>query len=225
MAGKPLVSIITPVYNGARYLKETIESVLTQDYLNMEYILVNDGSTDNTADILRQFDDKIKVITQKNTGHVIARNTGLRHATGEVVAFVDQDDIWTEGHISKMLPFLIEEDYDYVRGKTKLFGEYIAEDLPIFRYAIIGACLYKASILERVGLFDEKMDAGEDFDWHVRINEAGCKEKRIDDITLLYRQHDKNLSHTEGFLARGQFMTLRKKINREQQNPIKPAKL
>jgi len=211
---EPVISVVTPVYNGAKYLKETIESLLLQKYPNLEIVMVNDGSTDNTEDMLNSFGNKIKVITQKNTGHVIARNVGVRNASGEIITFIDQDDLWPAGRIEKMLPFLISGEYDYVRGKTLLFGENIIKDMPIFRYAIIGACMYNRSVIERTGLFDEKMTAGEDFDWHVRIEEVGCKEKRIEDVTLLYRQHNTNLSHTEGFLAKGQFDTLRKKIKR-----------
>lgn len=208
------ISVVIPIYNGARYLVETIESVLDQNHPSMEIIAVDDGSTDNTAQILKQFGNKIKVISQANTGHVIARNIGLAQATGDVIGFIDQDDLWPAGRLLKMLPFVASSDYDYVRGKTLMFGDDFPADTPIHRYAIIGACLYRSSVLDRVGLFDKNMDAGEDFDWHVRIDEAQCREKRIDDVTLLYRQHDTNLSHTDGFLARGQFMTLRQKINR-----------
>lgn len=223
MTREPLISVVTPVYNGARYLEGTISSLLAQRYPRLEIIVVNDGSTDESGAVLARFGNAIKVISQENTGHVIARNTGLRSANGDIVGFIDQDDVWPEGRIPRMLPFLVEDGYDYVRGKTLLFGERIQQDTPIFRYANIGACLYRASVIERVGLFDEMMDAGEDFDWHVRIEEAGCKEKRIEDITLLYRQHTTNLSHTDGFLARGQFMTLRKKIRRTHQRASNPS--
>ncbi len=210
----PRISVVTPVFNGARYLEATIRSVLEQGYPNLEYILVDDGSTDTTREVLAQFGDAVRVIVQENTGHVIARNVGLRAATGSIISFIDQDDIWPHGRFEKMLPFIMSGEYDYVRGKTLLFGDYIEKDLPIHRYPIIGACLYRTEIFQNVGLFDEGMDAGEDFDWNVRLGESSFREKRIDDVTLMYRQHDTNLSHTDGFLARGQFDTLRKKLKR-----------
>lgn len=214
MSEMPRISVVTPVFNGARFIEETISSVLDQKYPHLEFILVDDGSTDNTREIMSTFGDSIRVISQKNTGHVIARNEGVRAATGELIGFIDQDDIWPEGRLEKMIPFIMSGAFDYVRGKTLLFGDYILEDVPIYRYPIIGACLYRREIFSRIGLFDEEMDAGEDFDWNVRLGESSFREMRIDDVTLLYRQHDTNLSHTDGFLARGQFDTLRKKLER-----------
>lgn len=214
MTETPRISVVTPVFNGARFLEATIKSVLGQGYSDLEYVLVDDGSTDETHKILAQFGGALRVITQENTGHVIARNVGLRATTGSIVSFIDQDDIWPEGRLGAMLPHITSGAYDYVRGKTLLFGDDIAHDVPIYRYAIVGACLYRAEIFASVGLFDEGMDAGEDFDWNVRLGESAFREKRIDEVTLWYRQHDTNLSHTDGFLERGQFDTLRKKLKR-----------
>lgn len=214
MTTVPRISVVTPVFNGARFIEATINSVLEQGYPDLEYILVDDGSTDNTREIIACFGDAVRVISQENTGHVIARNVGLRDATGSLISFIDQDDIWPDGRLRVMLPYITSGACDYVRGKTLLFGDAIEKDVPIHRYAIIGACLYRAEIFEEIGLFDERMDAGEDFDWNVRLGESSFREKRIDDVTLLYRQHDTNLSHTDGFLARGQFDTLRKKLKR-----------
>jgi len=220
MMHEPLISVVTPVYNGASFLKETVDSLLAQNYPNLEIIMIDDESPDNSVEVLKQFGDKVRIISQKNTGHVIARNVGLKEAKGEIIAFVDQDDIWTPGRMPLMLSYLTSGEYDFVRGKTLLFGENILEDKPIFRYPILGACMYHRSVLEKVGLFDETLDAGEDFDWHVRVEEAGCREKRIDATTLLYRQHTTNLSHTTDFLKRGQFDTLRRKLKREKDSKL-----
>ena len=90
-----LVSVIVPVYNAEKFLKRSIESVINQSYKNLELILVNDGSADNSEAICRQYiltDKRVKVISQKNKGPAAARNTGVRNAVGDFVFFLDADD-------------------------------------------------------------------------------------------------------------------------------------
>ncbi len=97
MTYRPLVSIITPAYNGERFLRRTIESVLAQRYDNWEQIIVDDGSTDSTAAIAQQYaaaDPRIRYFYQPNQRQAAARNRGLAEARGELVAFLDQDDLW-----------------------------------------------------------------------------------------------------------------------------------
>lgn len=95
MKNNPLISIIVPVYNSAKYLPKCLDSILNQTYQNLEIICVNDGSTDNSTNILKTYtkkDPRIKILTQKNSGLSAARNSGIKAATGEYIAFVDSDD-------------------------------------------------------------------------------------------------------------------------------------
>jgi glycosyltransferase involved in cell wall biosynthesis len=101
----PQVSIIIPTYNRADTILRAIDSVLAQTYTDWELIIVNDGSTDNTAKLLTGLDARIKVITQPNGGVTVARNTGLRHATGDFFAFLDSDDQWRGYHLELCLAF------------------------------------------------------------------------------------------------------------------------
>jgi glycosyltransferase involved in cell wall biosynthesis len=102
-----LVSIITPAYNCEKYIRETIESVLNQSYINWEIIIVNDYSTDNTLDIIRKFaalDDRIKYITnKKNLGAASSRNVATKAAKGDYIAFLDSDDIWYPKKLEKQI--------------------------------------------------------------------------------------------------------------------------
>ncbi len=102
----PQVSIIIPTYNRADTILRAIDSVLAQTYVDWELIIVNDGSTDNTSQLLVGLDSRIKVIHQPNGGVTAARNTGLRHATGEIFAFLDSDDQWRSYHLELCLAFL-----------------------------------------------------------------------------------------------------------------------
>jgi glycosyltransferase involved in cell wall biosynthesis len=89
-----LISVVIPVYNGSMYLRECIDSALNQTYPQVEVIAVNDGSNDNSMEILKSYGDRILVIDQANSGPAIARNNGVKASRGELVAFIDQDDVW-----------------------------------------------------------------------------------------------------------------------------------
>jgi glycosyltransferase involved in cell wall biosynthesis len=91
---KPLVSVIIPAYNRAHTVAETVDSVLQQTYPNLEVILVDDGSTDNTQEVLRGYRDRIRVVRQDNAGQMAARNRGIQESCGEIVTFLDSDDLW-----------------------------------------------------------------------------------------------------------------------------------
>ena len=125
---KPNVSVITPVYNAEKFLKETIDSVLKQTYKDYEYLLVDDCSTDSSADIVKEYaenDNRVKYIKLKeNSGAAVARNTGLEHAQGRYIAFVDSDDLWYPEKLEKQLTFMQENNEAFTYTKY----EHITED-------------------------------------------------------------------------------------------------
>ncbi|MGB3902114.1 MAG: glycosyltransferase family A protein, partial [Bacteroidales bacterium] len=105
-----LVSIIIPVYNGEKYISDTIQSVIDQTYKNWELIIVDDGSTDNTAEIVKQFNDsRISYIKKNNTGVSDTRNVGAMISKGEILCFLDADDIWLPENLEKKVEKLITE--------------------------------------------------------------------------------------------------------------------
>ena len=110
---RELVSVITPCYNGAKYIGETIESVLSQTYKDWEMIIVDDGSYDNSAEIIAGYaekDSRVKYIKQKNAGSAAARNTGIKTAEGQYIALLDADDLWDRGFLSEQIAFMKEID-------------------------------------------------------------------------------------------------------------------
>ena len=116
---KGKVSVIVPVYNVAKYLEECLNSIINQTYKNIEIIIVNDGSTDNSLDIIEIFknkDNRIKVISQENKGISISRNTGLDIINSRYVMFVDSDDYLEEDSIDYLLDLAIKNNYDIVEG-------------------------------------------------------------------------------------------------------------
>lgn len=123
---KELVSIITPCYNGGKYIAETINSVLNQTYKNWEMIIVDDGSKDNSAEIVRTFcerDKRIKLISQENRGSAAARNNGIKRANGRYIALLDADDLWEPEFLSSQLTFMKEKNAVCVYSSYKCIDE------------------------------------------------------------------------------------------------------
>jgi len=196
-----LISVIIPAYNASRFVSEAIESIFRQNYENMEVIVVNDGSTDNTLEVLDKFDDKINVISKENGGVSSARNMGIRAANGSIIGFLDSDDIWPDDHISLLIPHLGEDNkYDYIRGFLRKVSD-LGTDIEkrgdnLDEGSYVGAYLYRRSVFDRVGIFDESMYAGEDGDFFNRLLESECDGKMIAEVTLLYRRHENNMTNS-----------------------------
>ena len=103
----PLVSVVIPVYNGQEYVAQAIQSVLAQTWPRVELIVVNDGSTDRSAEVIRQYQDRLILLEQENRGVAAARNAGMQRATGELVALLDQDDWWQPEKLARQIPLML----------------------------------------------------------------------------------------------------------------------
>jgi len=123
---KDLVSIITPLYNGEKYVSQTIDSVLAQTYLNWEMIIINDGSKDDSEKIVEEYvkkDNRIKLFSQANGGSASARNNGIRRAKGQYIALLDADDLWESFFLESQLKLMKEKDTLLVYGSHKRIDE------------------------------------------------------------------------------------------------------
>ena len=131
-----LISIVTPMYNGEKYVEETIQSVLKQTYPNWEMVIVDDGSKDNSAQIIKEFTGKekrIRLIQQPNAGSAAARNNGIRHANGQYIALLDADDLWEPEFIESQLALMKEKDALVVHASYKRINEDSKEILRPFK--------------------------------------------------------------------------------------------
>ena len=120
------VSIIVPIYNGEKYLSRCVDSLLNQSYKNIEYIFINDGSTDNTLDILNDYfkkDERIIVIDKDNTGVSDSRNKGIEKATGDYICFCDCDDMYDKNYVETMLNLTIDENVPLVKCNFKVINK------------------------------------------------------------------------------------------------------
>lgn len=119
------VSIIVPVYNTEKYIKECLESIIKQTYTNIEIIIINDGSTDKSQDIIEEYknkDSRIKAIKQENSGVSFSRNIGINVATGNYIMFVDSDDIIIQNYIEQMIDILKKYNLDIIKSSFKKFN-------------------------------------------------------------------------------------------------------
>lgn len=120
----PKVSIVVPVYNTEKYIAQTLDSVLNQTFSDFECICINDGSTDNSLKILKEYaekDKRIRIISQENAGLANVKNVGIRNAVGDYIIFVDSDDFISLDYVEKMYARIIEKDYDIVYCRHKLY--------------------------------------------------------------------------------------------------------
>ncbi|MBN1317303.1 MAG: glycosyltransferase family 2 protein [Anaerolineales bacterium] len=198
-----LVTVIIPVYNGECYLAEAIESVLTQNYTPIELIAVDDGSTDNTKEIIQSYRE-VNYVYQSNRGVSAARNVALSAARGALVAFLDADDVWMPGKLELQAGFLNQHpEIEY----TLTGVEYILQpgmQPPVwFRDShlkhgkasyYLSSLVARKTLFERIGRFDERLRTAEDTNWFGRAIQAGASVKMFPGIFLIKRIHSANLT-------------------------------
>lgn len=198
--GHPLVSVLIPVYNCGDYLAEAIESVLAQMYQPIEIIVVDDGSTDRSADVVKQFSTAITYYYQKNAGIGAARNKGVDLSSGEFLAFLDADDLWTNNKLSlQMKAFESDHSHDIVFGHVHQF---ISPELPeefkkrikcpseLMPGRLPSAMLVRREAFFRVGYFS--LPIGEVLDWNLKASELGLNSTMLSEVVLKRRLHTTN---------------------------------
>ncbi len=183
---KPLVSVILPTFNRAWSLEAAIDSVLNQDYPHIELIIVDDGSTDNTPQLLNAYKSKFTVLKQKNQGVSAARNTGIRHSKGELVALLDSDDTWDKRKVSCQVDFfnshpdamICQTEEIWIRNQKRVNPK-VKHKKPsgmIFEASLQlclvspSAVMMRRSLFDRVGVFNQDYPVCEDYDLWLRVS-------------------------------------------------------
>jgi glycosyltransferase involved in cell wall biosynthesis len=202
------ISIIIPTYNSSAYVEDAINCVLNQSYKNIEIIVIDDGSTDNTEEILQKYSDdkKILYIKKKNGGPASARNIGLKIASGEYIALLDADDIWDKDKLTKQISFLENGNFDlvhtnrfFIDDATKKewisYTPYTTKHLIRENFIINSSVLLKTNILKQ-NLFkeDRAFFAIEDYDLWLRLAFKGYKFGHLERKLTGYRIHQKQIS-------------------------------
>jgi glycosyltransferase involved in cell wall biosynthesis len=207
-----LVSVIVPVYNRAHLVTETVASILAQTYRNIEIILINDGSTDSSLEVIQALQqenpDVLRIIDQENQGQTIARNQGIKEARGKYIAFLDSDDLWLPDKIEHQIP-LFDQGVGLVYGGVEFINESgettgfdpcdpsvqgnIYPHLLVKNRMTGGSVVVLSEALAKVGLFDPEFKAAENWDLWLRI----CKEyqaRLVNKPVVKYRLHQNNMS-------------------------------
>jgi glycosyltransferase involved in cell wall biosynthesis len=202
----PFISVIMPAYNAERFLEEAVASVRRQDYRNLEVIVIDDGSTDRTGEIAKSLGSPVRYLLQAHRGPAVARNRGIREARGDVIAFLDADDLWPDGKLALQIARLRDApDVDVILGRIQYRGIDGTEvpDIPFegpdrtVTHVHLGSGVFRRSVFDRVGLFDESLSYSEDLDWSLRVRECGISMLILKEITLLYRLHGGNMTITK----------------------------
>lgn len=214
---KPLVSVVTPVHNAGRYIKQAIESTLAQTYRPLELIMVDDGSTDNGPSVMQEFasNPKVKIIRHAtNAGIITARQTAINHATGDYIAVLDADDYWPDhDKLAKQIAFLNTHlDYSLVgsnadlvdqSGNKKDILKYPERDKTIRQQLLIRNCFVHSSIMfrreayQRVGGYlASERDGVEDYGLILRLGRQS-KLANLPDITTAYRVNPTGISQRQ----------------------------
>ncbi|TRZ52750.1 glycosyltransferase [bacterium] len=236
MSDNPTVSVVIPAYNASRWIGETLDSILAQAFRDFEVIVVDDGSTDDTAAVVAGFGDRVCCIHKPNGGAPSARNVGIRAARGEYIAFVDADDLWVKEKLQLQMDLLKKTGlawgycdafaFDDKSGKRlyrfeKNFHQYagdILESLFFVDFIPSPTPVIRKSVFEHVGYFDEDRAEriGEDWDMWLRI--AACYPIGLVSQPLAYyRVHTTSIMGGEDPLRRlrGELGVIKKAVARE----------
>jgi glycosyltransferase involved in cell wall biosynthesis len=215
----PLVSVIIPVYNGADYIVESITSILHQDYANIEVLVIDDGSSDATAEVVKNIiDSRVIYKYQHNKGSAVARNFGISIAKGDLIAFNDSDDLWAPHRLQQQVNFLLKnQDCQAVCGRFKSVDiRYSLEDAKLEQYEfepIIDpkksgwmylklleiSCFHIITLMVRRQAlraisFNPDYRRGQDFDFWLQLANK-VKIKQLDNLYAFYRKNTNSISH------------------------------
>ena len=219
---EPLVTCVIPTYNGERFLGAAIRSALGQTHTNLEVIVVDDGSTDGTPEVVQGFGNRVKYVYQDNAGPAAARNRGIAEAAGEFLSFLDADDLWVAEKLSKQLArFRARPELSYSVGMVQNFWEdEVADEAermsdhararPIAGYVTL-TLLTPREWMERVGGFDTDLGHGDAADWFQRADSMGAVGELLDDVLGRRRLHRANRSRTMATASRDEFLLMLKR--------------
>lgn len=212
----PLVSVVVPAHNAGSYLRECIESVVSQDYSPLELIVVDDGSTDDTPNILSEYAHRICAIKQENSGAAAARNNGMARAAGKYIAFLDSDDVWLPGKLRQQVAVLEDDPaVGLVCSRWRCWypdesGSYPPHDKEaaprreeaapgksgwLYTDLLKGCIVWTSTVVIRrevvdaVGGFDPELRRGQDYDYWLRVSRV-TQIKELEDELALYRMDD-----------------------------------
>jgi glycosyltransferase involved in cell wall biosynthesis len=208
---QPRISVVLPAFNGEAFVADAIECVREQTQEALEIVVVDDGSTDSTAAIVRQLGGNVHYVHRRQGGPAAARNLGVAMAKGDLIAFIDQDDLWPEDHLAVLVEAMDRRTASVSMGLTRALvldnqnspaGRFVPYGAP-WRAPQVGSALFSRASFDAVGPFNEQLEyCSDDLDWFMRARELGIRIAEIDRVTLLFRIHGNNTSRDAEFRRR-----------------------
>ncbi|MGG1397249.1 glycosyltransferase [Bacillus salipaludis] len=211
-----MISVILPVYNGEKFIAETIDSILNQTEKNLELIIVNDGSTDNSEDLIKTFNDsRIRYFKQENRGVASAFNEGLTHAKGDFITFHGADDLSLPNRFERMLEAFFYENIGYTHSDMLLitedgspFGYWQSSNIlpnDIYSFFLnvgtpynIATIFFRKEVVKNI-LYDESIKVGSDTDYILKVSRQNWPSFHVPEPLYLYRRHQKNVTNERSY--------------------------
>jgi glycosyltransferase involved in cell wall biosynthesis len=210
----PTVSVVMPNYNASEYVQETIESVLQQTFVDFEFLVIDDGSTDDSVDIIQRYsqqDSRIKLFTQSNQGVSITRNNGIQKASGEFIAFLDSDDIWLPDTLATHVQHLTANPslglsfgrVEFMSSDSKPTGKYSNSRLRNLKPKHLyeenhpitpSNAVIRRAVLEQIGGFDKDLGCFADAELFLRVICHGWKIEGLNQVLVYYRINSGGMS-------------------------------
>ena len=239
----PLVSVLLAVYNGEKYIAAALASIRQQQYRPLEILVIDDGSTDSTGEIVQNFascmdssDLVVRYLYQVNQGQGAAFNVGLQAAAGDIVAFIDADDLWPPDKLAVQLPYLAqstEKDVPppgVVLGRIHYFVDEANVDPVTLAHAnsrpvhfSLGSSLFARWVFARTGDFDAALRYGTDWDWFLRARALQIPTVSVAHDTLLVRIHTENVTRQREIGARYITRLVNKHLQKQRRTGFTPA--
>lgn len=225
MSGEPLVSVVVPTLNAARFLHQGLESVAAQTYGSWEAVLVDGGSIDDTLAIARRY-PRVRVVHQRGTGLAGAWNEGIEAARGGLISFLDSDDVWEpEKLVLQVAALEADAGVDCVISLARFVLEPGFPVPPGFRPELLesahpaqlpSALLARRSVFDRIGVFEPRLAIAADVDWFARLKDAGLRMEVVPELLVHKRVHDTNLSTLGGSTVNRELLeVLRASVHRQ----------
>lgn len=223
----PIISIITPTYNAEKYIEETIDSVINQSYTNWEMVIVDDGSTDGTVNIIRDYQDKYNkiklIVLSKNQGAGIARNTAIEKANGRYIAFLDSDDQWLPEKLETQLRYMQKNQIafsfsSYNRRQTDESGIHVIKKVEVPKTANYQQLLKKCAVGCLTVMIDTSLTgkiamknirARQDYALWLELTRKGFLAHGIPDVLAIYRVRGNSISSNKLKMAKQNWIVYR----------------
>ena len=223
-----MISVLIPAYNAEEFIREAIDSVLRQTFKDIEVIVVDDGSSDQTASVVRSFSTKVRYYFQENAGAAAARNHCVRLSSGEFLAFLDADDIWAENKLELQLRELeseptLEAVFGMIRQVSqsdwqRKISEADVDQSELLKGYSQATMLIRRESFLRIGMFSEENKIGEFVDWLLRAKENDLRMKLLPQLFLWRRIHESNVGIRHRSDVGDYVRILKKSIDRRRSN-------